>query len=544
MQENYSTVSSQGLPAPLLTFQLVQREDPFVPGPQSLEEKKTPSDANLGFLNNTLKLEEPTEGYATSPNVHSGIPDVIIKVEEEENPSEEFRRLPDSHEGVHGQTSVNDKDLWPGTEERRFSEQMNEARKLLNRSLVKKTASKPSGVRGVSWRREETLDLLALWGEQNVQEALRSCHRNIDSFEMISKEMAKRGHNRTAVECRTKAKALRLEYKRVVTLNSQTGSNRATCPYFEELHRILRGDASVKPKRVPRSLNALRKPTEQPRPRPAPQEDPEQLPAHDLPTVKVEDSMEDECFSTPAPSRTAVTDPAGSRATPHPKEEADEMPIEEAATPAHTSGDEEQCARTPESPTGSARGGVDAEPHLAELSPATRLANARAKKRRVPGLYSVAERMMEQSSREHSQEMEERRREHAAEKKRHAEDMTERRRQHEEMMAEMRADREEAREDRRLVEEALQRNFRIMDAAMKSLDRLGELIMLQQQQQQQSFVPPSYPVPLNSHAPPTQQMELDPPAARPSPGESQSSHEHLSRPPRVVRPRAKYSPDM
>ncbi|XP_060093767.1 zinc finger and SCAN domain-containing protein 29-like [Heteronotia binoei] len=505
-----------GLPVPLLTFQLVQREDPFVPGPQSLEEKKTSSDAHLG------------------------IPDVIIKVEEEENPSGECRRLPDSHKGVHGPASANDKRLWPGTEERRISEPMNEARKLFNRSLVKKSASKPSGVRGVSWRRDETLDLLALWGEQNVQEALRSCHRNIDSFEMISKEMAKRGHSRTAVECRTKAKALRLEYKRVVTLNSQTGSNRATCPYFEELHRILRGDASVKPKRVPRSLSALRKPAEPQRPRPVLQEGLEQLLTHHLPMVKVENNTEDMHCSNPAPSGTAMMDPAGSRPTTHPKEEADEMPIEEAATPAHTSGDEEQCARTPESPTGSARGGVDAEAHPAELSPATRLANARAKKRRVPGLYSVAERMMEQSSREHALEMEERRREHSVEKKRYAEDMAERRRQHEEMMAEMRADREEAREDRRLVEEALQRNFRIMEAAMKSLDRLGELIV----QQQQSFVLPSYPMPLNSHAPPAQQVELDPPAALPSQGESQSSHAHLSRPPRVVRPRAKYSPDL
>ncbi|XP_048345244.1 uncharacterized protein LOC125428715 [Sphaerodactylus townsendi] len=544
MQENYnSAISSQGRPVPLLNFPLAQREDSFVPGLQGREEKETPSDVTLGFPNNTLKLEEPTEGYETSLSAYSGIPDVIIKVEEEENPSEECSRLSASHKGVHGQVSGNDMGLWPGIEERRLLETMNEARKLLNRSLTKKSASKPSGVRGVSWRRDETLDLLALWGEQNVQEALRSCHRNIDSFEMISKEMGKRGHNRSAVECRTKAKALRLEYKRVVTLNSQVGSNRATCPYFEELHRILRGDASVKPKRVPRSLNALRKPAEPQRPPLSLQEGLEQLLACDLPIVKVENDMEDMNCSTPAPSGTAMMDPADSQPTTHPNEEGDEMPLEEAATPAHTSGDEEQCARTPESPTGSARGGVNVEPHPAELSPATRLANSRAKKRRVPGLYSVAERMMEQSSREHTQELEERRREHAAEKRRCAEDLAERRRQHEELMAEMRADREEAREDRRVVEEALQRNFHIMEAAMKSLDRLGELIM-QQQQQRQGFAPHPHPTPLNSCAPSAQQLERDLPAAFPSQGESQSSQAHPSRPLKTVRPRDKYSPDM
>ncbi|XP_054834926.1 zinc finger and SCAN domain-containing protein 29-like isoform X2 [Eublepharis macularius] len=542
MQENYNTINSQGIPVPMLTFQLVQREDPFVPGPQALGEKKTPSDAHLGFPNNTLKLEEPAERYETSPSAQSGIPDVIIKVEEEDNPSAECRTFPNIHKGVCEQGIEIDQGLWLGPEERRMSEDMHEARKLLNRPMGKRTANKPAGVRGVSWRRDEILDLLALWGEQNVQEALRSCHRNIDSFEMISKEMAKRGHHRSAVECRTKAKALRLEYKRVVTLNSQTGSNRATCPYFEELHRILRGDASVKPKRVPRSLNSLRKIALPQRPPPMLQEGSEQLLASDLQTVKVENNLEDVRCSTPAPSGAAMMDPVGSRPNTHPKEEADEMPIEEAATPAHTSGDEEQCARTPESPTGSARGGVEAEPHPAELSPATRLANARAKKRRVPGLYSVAERMMEQSSREHSQEMEERRREHAAEKKRCADDMAERRRQHEEMMAEMRADREEAREDRRVVEEALQRNFCIMEAAMKSLDRLGELIM--QQQQQQGSFPPLHPLPLNSNIPSAQQLDLDLTAATTSQSESQSSQAHPLRPPRVVRPRSKYSPDM
>nr|XP_008103863.1 PREDICTED: uncharacterized protein LOC103278042 [Anolis carolinensis]XP_008103864.1 PREDICTED: uncharacterized protein LOC103278042 [Anolis carolinensis] len=109
--------------------------------------------------------------------------------------------------------------------------------------------------RGVSWRHKETLDLLDIWGEQKIQDQLRASHRNIDFFEYIAQEMAVRGHRRTAVECRSKTKVMRLEYKRVISHNSRPGSNKVTCPFYKQLHRILRGDASVASKRVARRLS-------------------------------------------------------------------------------------------------------------------------------------------------------------------------------------------------------------------------------------------------------------------------------------------------
>ncbi|XP_067319418.1 myb/SANT-like DNA-binding domain-containing protein 7 [Anolis sagrei] len=109
--------------------------------------------------------------------------------------------------------------------------------------------------RGVSWRHKETLDLLDIWGEQKIQDQLRASHRNIDFFEYIAQEMAVRGHCRTAVECRSKTKVMRLEYKRVISHNSRPGSNKVTCPFYKQLHRILRGDASVASKRVARRLS-------------------------------------------------------------------------------------------------------------------------------------------------------------------------------------------------------------------------------------------------------------------------------------------------
>ncbi|XP_061476729.1 zinc finger protein with KRAB and SCAN domains 8-like [Rhineura floridana] len=112
-----------------------------------------------------------------------------------------------------------------------------------------------SGARGPSWRSCEVLDLLDIWGESEVQGQLRSSHRNIDTFENIAKQMASRGHFRTAKECRNKTKVMRGEYRRVVAHNSKSGNSRTTCPYYEQLHRILRGDASVTPLRVSRSLH-------------------------------------------------------------------------------------------------------------------------------------------------------------------------------------------------------------------------------------------------------------------------------------------------
>ncbi|XP_060110782.1 vomeronasal type-2 receptor 26-like [Heteronotia binoei] len=110
-----------------------------------------------------------------------------------------------------------------------------------------------AGVRGLSWRRKETLDLLALWGEQRIQKALRQSHRNIDIYEEDAAGMRSHGHNRTAQECRNKTKSLQLEYKKVVALNSKTGQDTKTCPFHEEIDNILHGDADVWPKRVTQS---------------------------------------------------------------------------------------------------------------------------------------------------------------------------------------------------------------------------------------------------------------------------------------------------
>ncbi|XP_053146255.1 uncharacterized protein LOC128342651 [Hemicordylus capensis] len=98
--------------------------------------------------------------------------------------------------------------------------------------------------RGTNWSYAEVIDLLDIWGEQRIQQVLQSSHRNMDTFQVIANEMAKRGHERTAQECRTKTKTMRRDYKRVKENNS-AGKGRLTCPFYDQLERIL--ESSMQP---------------------------------------------------------------------------------------------------------------------------------------------------------------------------------------------------------------------------------------------------------------------------------------------------------
>lgn len=108
--------------------------------------------------------------------------------------------------------------------------------------------------RGNSLQREETVDLLALWGEEKIQRELRQSHRNHEVFAGIAKGMVACGHRRTAEECQSKTKTMHQFYKKCLAHNSLSGRDRITCPFYEELDQILLGRADVRPMRVANSL--------------------------------------------------------------------------------------------------------------------------------------------------------------------------------------------------------------------------------------------------------------------------------------------------
>uniref|UniRef100_A0ACB8GBB8 Uncharacterized protein n=1 Tax=Sphaerodactylus townsendi TaxID=933632 RepID=A0ACB8GBB8_9SAUR len=99
------------------------------------------------------------------------------------------------------------------------------------------------------------LDLHSFWGQEKIQEALGTFHRNTDKHERIARWMVSRRHKYSVVECYTKIVFLQQDYKRVVAYSNQSGNPSAAYPFYKELHCILREEASIKPKTMPRSLN-------------------------------------------------------------------------------------------------------------------------------------------------------------------------------------------------------------------------------------------------------------------------------------------------
>ncbi|XP_058036114.1 aldehyde dehydrogenase family 16 member A1 isoform X2 [Ahaetulla prasina] len=92
--------------------------------------------------------------------------------------------------------------------------------------------------RAATWSHRETLDFLALWGEESIQAQLNRCHRNADVYQWISERMAEKGYFRDEDQCRTKGKDLKKSYKQA---KLQDGAARQRCRFFHELDAILGG---------------------------------------------------------------------------------------------------------------------------------------------------------------------------------------------------------------------------------------------------------------------------------------------------------------
>ncbi|XP_048345486.1 myb/SANT-like DNA-binding domain-containing protein 2 [Sphaerodactylus townsendi] len=108
--------------------------------------------------------------------------------------------------------------------------------------------------RGVAWQHDETRDLIGIWGKEEVQRTLKSSYRNMDVFEKVAAEMSKRGHSRTAIECRTKAKSLKRDFKRVVQHNKISGNRPKTLPFYKELDIIVGNNRNINPPEQSRAV--------------------------------------------------------------------------------------------------------------------------------------------------------------------------------------------------------------------------------------------------------------------------------------------------
>ncbi|XP_014466327.1 uncharacterized protein LOC106737393 [Alligator mississippiensis] len=94
--------------------------------------------------------------------------------------------------------------------------------------------------RGANWSMEETGDLVALWGEEDVQRQFALGGRsNVHVYEGLACRMRERGYDRTAQQCRIKVKALRAQWVSISDHNRRSGSARKTMPFMRQLDAIL-----------------------------------------------------------------------------------------------------------------------------------------------------------------------------------------------------------------------------------------------------------------------------------------------------------------
>ncbi|XP_054830382.1 myb/SANT-like DNA-binding domain-containing protein 7 [Eublepharis macularius] len=321
--------------------------------------------------------------------------------------------------------------------------------------------------RGLAWRHREIMDLLHFWGEEKIQEALRNTHRNLDYFVKIAEQMATRGHRKSALECRSKTKTMRLEYKKVVAHNGRSGNAPISCPFYRELESILRGDASVHPKRLARSMvlqvvgQVRNEPVEL-------QVGSEELFSHDLVAVNAGD------LRISSPCHSDIVDAIDEIS--YCEADMDSTPdglLEEDAEE-HNSLISDPCCGKENNPPcqqpESTAQDKSSPPVPAEaLSPGTQLANIRGRRRRTHAINDAADKFLSQAFEEHREEMALRQKE-----------QLEMRKWREEESSRQLLFLEETRQERRMFQESWSQNIDVMRAAVGTLQTLGEAIMRQQ----------------------------------------------------------------
>ena len=73
------------------------------------------------------------------------------------------------------------------------------------------------------WRDEETLNLIEVWGEDNIQAQLEGCKQNAQVFAKIASEMKDAGYECTRDQCWDKIKKLKGEYRKIIDKHGKTG---------------------------------------------------------------------------------------------------------------------------------------------------------------------------------------------------------------------------------------------------------------------------------------------------------------------------------
>ncbi|KAL8190878.1 UNVERIFIED_CONTAM: hypothetical protein K2H54_065030 [Gekko kuhli] len=251
----------------------------------------------------------------------------------------------------------------------------------------------------------------------------------MDTYEEIARGMQARGHNRSWTECCNKTKGMRAEYKRVLLHNNTFGNDRITCPYFKELHSILKGDPSVKPRRAADSY---------------------QHP----PVATAAAAMAPEVPFTPAEGSeelfTMTLEPIETPSDSMPDEDAEQLP-DTGETSLGNRNDDGPSTSTPDDgedvPNSGETDAVDPGAILSEMTPAERLEVIRSRKKCVTTVQRVGEQFLKAAARDRE----------AA------------KREHDELLHEMRSSRQEERDVRELRVEILRSTLQVLSDIAKAI---------------------------------------------------------------------------
>ena len=80
------------------------------------------------------------------------------------------------------------------------------------------------------WSTDATRALIAIWGEQNIQQNLDGVTRNKTICEKIAMAMKEKGYNFDYQQCRTKIRNLKAKYNKVNDKRLRVKLRLAICP--------------------------------------------------------------------------------------------------------------------------------------------------------------------------------------------------------------------------------------------------------------------------------------------------------------------------
>ena len=93
---------------------------------------------------------------------------------------------------------------------------------------------------GQTWCDKEVGVLVSIWSREEIMERLKNTHKNSDIYRKISTEMSVLGYQRDYLQCRTKMKNLKAEYKKYKDALARSGADRGKPPkYFDEMDIFL-----------------------------------------------------------------------------------------------------------------------------------------------------------------------------------------------------------------------------------------------------------------------------------------------------------------